>query len=324
MGKFSTLVLWQWLSDACRNYGKSGYERLVKSKDYVATDIPEDLSNCVFIVTGANSGIGKATTEALASRGGIVHMLCRNKDRANAALDEIKNKHPKATNLHIHIVDMSSSASVKEFASSFTESKVDALINNAGGVTKTREESVDKIEMCMGTMLGGTYLLTKLLINKLKNGKVINVVSGGMYPAKLNINDLQQNNNFDPMFAYAHMKRAQVILTEKWSSIEKNIQFFSVHPGWVDTEGVRVDTMKWFYEARWRPELRSCEEGADTIVWLAAGKHVDKINNAPPGSLWFDRNIQIKYYRLGWTKSSKEDVDQLWEECKNIFKNTIE
>eukprot|EP00918_Siedleckia_nematoides_P044279 GHVU01096755.1.p2 GENE.GHVU01096755.1~~GHVU01096755.1.p2 ORF type:complete len:156 (-),score=23.78 GHVU01096755.1:240-707(-) len=146
----------------------------------------------------------------------------------------------------------------------------------------------------------------------------------GMYPVKMDTRDFQQHHGgqYDGTYAYAQAKRAMLYLTEKWAATspaeESGISFYSCHPGWVDTEGVRVESMKWFYESRLRPRLRRPEQGADTVVWLAAATG-DALSNAASGEFFFDRQIAPKHFRFSRTRSSESDVEQLWKECEAMF-----
>lgn len=117
------------------------------------------------MVTGANAGLGHATAMALAARRANVHMVCRNKERGEAALAEIKlvTSNP---NVWLHVVDVADANAVRSFAAQFIESGegLDCLVNNAGVLLPERQVNAAGIEMGWATMMNQTYLLTALLI----------------------------------------------------------------------------------------------------------------------------------------------------------------
>ncbi|XP_067265252.1 dehydrogenase/reductase SDR family member 12 isoform X2 [Chanodichthys erythropterus] len=197
-----------WFLKGLQEYTKGGYE--AAERRFSAADLEVSVSGRSFIITGANSGIGKATACEIAKRGGTVHLVCRNKDRAEEARKEIVEQ-SKNENVHIHLVDMSSPRRVWEFANGFSQKhNLHALINNAGCMVNQRELTEDGLEKNFATNTLGTYILTTALIPTLKkseNPRVITVSSGGMLVQKLNLEDLQfEKDSFDGTMAYAQNK----------------------------------------------------------------------------------------------------------------------
>ncbi|XP_056145455.1 dehydrogenase/reductase SDR family member 12 isoform X2 [Lampris incognitus] len=226
-----------WFMKGLQEYTKSGYE--AAATRFAPGDMDVNLSGRSFMITGGNSGIGKSAALEIASRGGTVHMVCRNKERAEAAKTDII-EHSKNQNVHVHVVDMSRARQVWEFAQRFTQNNnLHVLINNAGCMVNQRELTGEGLEKNFATNTLGTYILTTALIPALKTAedpRVITVSSGGMLVQKLNVDDLQfEKGTFDGTMAYAQNKRQQVILTERWASQHKEIHFSSMHPGWADT-----------------------------------------------------------------------------------------
>jgi NAD(P)-dependent dehydrogenase (short-subunit alcohol dehydrogenase family) len=110
---------------------------------------------------------------------------------------------------------------------------------------------------------------------------------------------------FDGVVAYAQTKRAEVILNELWASQAPEVTFSAMHPGWADTPAVRT-SLPTFY--RWtRGLLRTPEEGADTVVWLAACPRL----TGESGRLWFDR-AAVSTNPLPFTTESSADREALW------------
>ncbi|NXX92161.1 DHR12 reductase, partial [Centropus bengalensis] len=272
-----------WFVKGLREYGRSGYE--CASRNFNPADLEVNLAGRSFLVTGANSGIGKATAKEIARRGGTVHLVCRNKERAKVAKEEIETETGNQ-NIFLHIVDMSNPKEIWNFAEKFKkEHKLNVLINNAGCMVNSRELTEDGLEKNFATNTLGTYILTTALLPLLEkevDARVITVSSGGMLVQKLNISDLQSGiGTFDGTMVYAQNKRQQVVLTEQWAKAHRNIHFSVMHPGWADTPAVR-SSMPDFYQ-KMKDRLRTEVQGADTVVWLAVSSEATKL----PSGLFF-------------------------------------
>nr|XP_031540438.1 dehydrogenase/reductase SDR family member 12 isoform X4 [Vicugna pacos] len=241
-----------WFAKGLREYTKSGYESA--SKDFVPGDLEVQVPGRSFLVTGGNSGIGRATVIEIAKRGGTVHLVCRDQNRAEGARGEI----------------------IRESGN---------RINNAGCMVNKRELTEDGLEKNFATNTLGVYVLTTALIPVLEkehNPRVITVSSGGMLVQKLNTNDLQSERTaFSGTMVYAQNKRQQVVLTEHWARAHPAIHFSCMHPGWADTPGVRL-SMPGFH-ASMGDRLRSAAQGADTVLWLALAPAA----TAQPSGLFF-------------------------------------
>ncbi|XP_044475695.1 dehydrogenase/reductase SDR family member 12 isoform X2 [Mangifera indica] len=266
--------------------------------------------NC--IVTGANSGIGYATAEGLASRGATVYMVCRSKERGEIALSSIQSKTGNP-NIHLEVCDLSSVNDIKSFTSRFSSNNipVHVLVNNAGLLEQNRVITTEGFETNFAVNVLGTYAMTELLLPLLEkaapDARVITVSSGGMYSVPL-ITDLQFNNGkFNGAEQYARNKRVQVALTEKWSEIykEKGISFYSMHPGWAETPGVAKSLPS--FSERFAGKLRTSEEGADTVVWLA----LQPKEKLASGAFYFDRAEAPKHLKFSATKGSHAAIDSI-------------
>ncbi|XP_034741579.1 dehydrogenase/reductase SDR family member 12 [Etheostoma cragini] len=297
-----------WFVKGLQEYTKSGYE--AAAKHFAPADLDVNLSGRSFMITGANSGIGKATAQEIANRGGTIHMVCRNKGRAEAAKDEIVER-SKNQNVHVHIVDMSSARQVWEFAQNFLQSNaVHVLINNAGCMVNQRELTEEGLEKNFATNTLGTYILTTALIpalKKVEDPRVVTVSSGGMLTQKLNVDDLQfEKGTFDGTMAYAQNKRQQVIMTDRWASQHKEIHFSSMHPGWADTPAVQTSMPS--FHAKMQSKLRTEAMGADTSVWLAVSAAAVK---QPSGLFFQDRKAVATHLALASTRSTPQEEEKL-------------
>ncbi|XP_075775211.1 dehydrogenase/reductase SDR family member 12 isoform X2 [Pelodiscus sinensis] len=197
-----------WFLKGLREYTRSGYESA--SKHFVPADLEVNVTGRSFMITGANSGIGKAAATEIAKRGGTLHLLCRNKERAEEAKSEIITETGNQ-NVFLHILDMSNPKGIWEFAEKFkTEHKLNVLINNAGCMVNERELTEDGLEKNFATNTLGTYVLTTALLPLLEkedDPRVITVSSGGMLVQKLDVSDLQSGNvTFDGTMVYAQNK----------------------------------------------------------------------------------------------------------------------
>jgi len=308
-----------WFLKGMKEYTTSGYASA--AKHFVNEDLNVDCGGRSFLITGANSGIGKEAAMEIAKKGGTVHLVCRNPEYGEAAKNEIQEASGNA-NIHLHILDLSLPRDVCAFTKKFSQEqeKLDVLVNNAGCMVNTRQITTDELEKNFATNTLGTHIMTKGLIDLLKKSsdpRVIIVSSGGMLVQKLNVNDLQfeKMSPFDGTMAYAQNKRQQIIMAEKYAAAEPSINFSTMHPGWSDTPAVK-NSMPDFH-AKMQGKLRSIAEGADTITWLCI---VDKSKLGQSGDFYQDRSVVSKHLPLAWTKSSKEDEEKLMAELDQLYK----
>ncbi|XP_073518737.1 dehydrogenase/reductase SDR family member 12 [Phyllobates terribilis] len=297
-----------WFVKGLREYTKGGYE--AAAKHFAAEDLQVDVTGRSYMITGANSGIGKATALAIAKKGGIIHLVCRNKHRAEEAQKEIIAGSGNQS-VSVHLLDMSNPKEIWEFAEKFkTENRLHVLVNNAGCMVNNRAVTEDGIEKNFATNVLGTYILTKALLPALEkedDARVVTVSSGGMLVQKLNVLDLQfEKGTFDGTMAYAQNKRQQVTLTEQWAAAYPKVHFSAMHPGWADTPAVRL-SMPDFYE-KMKNRLRTEEQGADTVVWLAVSPAATKHAS---GLFFQDRKPVSTHLPLASTHSSAADEEKL-------------
>ncbi|XP_013385879.1 dehydrogenase/reductase SDR family member 12 [Lingula anatina] len=310
-----------WYAKGLKEFTKQGYEAAAKS--FSPSDLDVDVTGQSFMITGANSGLGKCAALDIAKRGGTVHMVCRNEERAEQAKQEIIAASGNQ-NVHVHILDMSQPRKVFAFAKEFQASgqQLNVLVNNAGCMIHERTLDADGLESNFATNTLGTHILTVGLIPLLsrqtgEKPRVITVSSGGMYVQKLDPKDLsfEHMRPFDGTMAYAQNKRQQVIMTEEYAKIYPNIQFSSMHPGWADTPAVQSAMPE--FRAKMEGKLRTVEEGADTITWLAISKAALQQTS---GAFFQDRKAVNTHLPLAWSKSSKEDRALLMKTLDELTK----
>ena len=169
-----------WFAKGFREFTKNGYLAAEKSFDPKALEV--DLSSRTFMITGANSGIGKDTAVFLATKGATVHMICRSETRGEEARKEIVESSGN-DKVKLHILDMSLPRKVWEFVNSFLSSNepLHVLINNAGCMVNTREVNEDGLEKNFATNTLGMYILTTGLLPlllKQESPRILTVSSG--------------------------------------------------------------------------------------------------------------------------------------------------
>ncbi|KAM9323149.1 dehydrogenase/reductase SDR family member 12-like [Pholidichthys leucotaenia] len=304
-----------WFFNGIHQYTRKGYE--TASQYFEPQDLDISVVGRSFMVTGANSGIGKAAAMAIAKKGGTVHMVCRNKDKAEEARKDIISQSGNAE-VYVHILDMSQTTKVWEFAEVFKKCyPLNVLINNAGCMVHKRELNHEGLEKNFATNTMGVCILTQTLIPLLQKSpdpRVITVSSGGMLVQKLEVDDLQsEKGSFDGVMVYAQNKRQQVVLTQQWAKDNPIIHFSVTHPGWADTPAF-ARAMPEFHHML-GDRLRTAEQGADTVVWLALSRAAAR---TPSGQFFQDRKPVPDHLPLAWTHSSAEEIQEFIYKLETI------
>jgi retinol dehydrogenase 12 len=236
----------------------------------------------VCVVTGANSGIGKATSIGLATLGASVVLVCRDRVRGEAAVAEVAAVAAGSGGQPtLELADLSHLQQVRALAARLTRlPRVDVLVNNAGLISARRRTTADGFEYTLAVNHLAPFLLTNLLTPALQaspSARVITVSSVIHRAALLHLDDLQLERHYLAMLAYANSKLANILFTRELATRLKGtgITANCLHPGTVASRF--GDT-----GAAWlrlglvvgRPFLRSAESGASTVVYLAASPDV--------------------------------------------------
>lgn len=236
---------------------------------------PPSMAGEVAVVTGATSGVGLAAATAMAGLGATVHLVGRDADRGRRAAAAVEAA--GGASARLDLVDMSDATAVAGFGRRLGEryDRVGVLVHGAGALSRRYRQSPGGVESTVATQILGPYLLTATIAPLLCQdppARVVTVSSGGMYAQRFDLDALEMTrSDYDGVTAYARAKRAQVVLAEGWANRlgDAGVASYSMHPGWVDTPGLQSGLPR--FRALWRPLLRSPAEGADTVVWLAAG-----------------------------------------------------
>jgi dehydrogenase/reductase SDR family protein 12 len=265
------------------------------------------------VITGATSGLGRAAASQLADLGARVIVVGRDPDKAEATRQEIVATTGN-DNVAVALADLNLLADVRKLARQLLkdEPRIHVLVNNAGVLLNQRTTTAEGNETTLATNLLAPYLLTQMLLPRLRESapsRIINVSSGGMYATGLPLDDLQyEKSTYDGSRAYARTKRALVVLTEIWAEQLKNsgVVAHAMHPGWADTPGVAGSLPA--FHAITRRLLRTAEQGADTVTWLAAAREAANVS----GVFWLDREPHTTHVFPG-TDPSLQERQQLWD-----------
>ncbi len=272
----------------------------------------------VCMVTGATSGIGKATALGLAQMGATVVMVSRDRARGEAAQSEIKTKSGNNA-VDLLIADLSSQQSIRQLAENFKRNytQLHVLINNAGVFMLTRRETVDGLEMTFAVDYLAPFLLTNLLLDVLKASapaRIVNVSSESHEAGYIKMDDLQAKKGYRPMRVYGQAKLALVLFTYE---LARRLQGTGVtanclHPGFVATNFAQRDLWP---IARTAAKLVlffgiSPEEGAKTSIYLASSPDVEGVTGK-----YFVKSIPKRSTPISYDESLQQ---QLWEESAKL------
>ncbi len=272
------------------------------------------------LITGGTSGLGYRTAYILAheSKNKIILIGSNNKKGQQAIerlIYETENK-----NLRFIKADLSSINEIKLLAKDLIKEKIDVLINNAGALFYSRNESIDQIEKTFALNHLSYFALTNLLLKYkvIKNGgRIINVASGAHRGTDIDFNDLEMSNNYNGWKCYKKSKLCNILFTKKLSDLtsKNNITVNCLHPGFVKTEfgknnkgviSLAIKLLMNFFAI-------TVEEGAKTIIHLANSEDVKDIT----GKYYYKSKIkQPSQYA-----ENKSSADQLWTKSIEMLKN---
>lgn len=285
-----------------------------------------NLEQKTIIVTGANSGIGKAAAIQLAKLGATVIMACRSAERGAKALAEVRQA-AASERVELMQVDMASQASIRQFAAEFLERhpRLDVLIHNAANFDLTLKKPVltdDGVETIFATNHVGIFLMTHLLLERLKSStpsRIITVASKGLvtYPfLDIEFDNLNGQRKYTPQHAYYHAKLAQVMFTY---DLAERLQGTGVTVNCVRVGNVAIPDDRLTHLPKWLVKIyhlkRSMsitpERQAETYVFLAADPAVEAIS----GGYWDENNRQVRSNKNSY---NRETWKRLWDETARL------
>jgi len=263
-----------------------------------------EMQGRICLVTGATSGIGKATASALARLGATVIMVCRDASKGREVARDIRATTENDT-ITVLVADLSLQSQVRGLAEAFTRKhdRLDVLVNNAGAMFPQRVETAEGIETTLAVNHLAPFLLTNLLLDKLRaagHGRIVNVNSDEHGKARLDFDDLQMRQTYPRggigMRAYGNAKLANLLTTYELARRlgDCGVTANALHPGYVATNILPFDKASGpvrLLKPLWqiaRHLIVSSEEGAATPVYLAASPDVRKLSG-----LYFQNRVPI-------------------------------
>jgi len=319
-----------------KHFTETGYENHIaeyENRNFLAS--PDlDLIDRVFLITGGNAGVGREMVAFLALKGATVYLMCRSRERAEKAVDEIAATATGRTRMHVLEGDVGLEADVRRCWAEFSEKvqtshgkvRLDALVCNAGALMNKKVLTSEGVETTFAShLLFGTYLLGSLAMPAMKEtpgARFIAVSSGGMYNHAFpswevaTSTSTNPDDKYDGQMAYVYAKRAQVLLCERWAMMFPEVKCVCTHPGWTKTAAVDKaygDSQKYL------EPMRNQWQGAEGTIWLCVVP-AEKIES---GAFYLDRKPQVKHMAGPFftegshTKNSTEEVDSMMEKLES-------
>jgi len=270
----------------------------------------------VALITGGTSGIGKATAMALSAMGSDVVVVGRDRERGERAAAEIRAQ--TGGRVDLALADLSSQAEVRAFAEEFERryDRLDVLVNNAGLVQSTRTETADGLESTFAINHLAPFLLTNLLLGMLQQSvpsRVVTVSSEAERWGNIDFDDLQSKKNYRGFPVYGMTKLANIMFTYELAERLKGtgVTATCMHPGAVNTRfGTNNRGPMTILFRAFKPFMRTPEQGADTVIWLAYSPDVEGVS----GRYYSDRK-PIEPKRIANDPAARR---RLWEESERL------
>ena len=269
------------------------------------------------LVTGATSGIGRATALGLATMGAHVAITGRDRGRTEDAAREISAA--GGMKVEVFVADLSCQAQVRRLASEVLERlpRIDVLVNNAGGYWDTRHVTADGLERTFAVNHLAPFLLTNLLLDRLERSapaRVVTVSSNAHATGRIDFDDLQGELSYSGGRAYSQSKLANVLFTYQLAKRMRGsaVTANALHPGVVRTSFGAEDParIQRLLVPLLRPVMKSPAQGAATSIHLASTPELEQVS----GRYFANRRP---------TRSSPRSYDQavaarLWEASADL------
>jgi NAD(P)-dependent dehydrogenase (short-subunit alcohol dehydrogenase family) len=271
----------------------------------------------ICLVTGATSGIGLVTAQALAQQGATVIVAGRDPRRGSATMSRIMQETGN-TNMELLLADLSSQAQVRRLVGEFQRrfSRLDVLVNNAGAIFTRRNLSADGIEMTLALNHLGYFLLTNLLLDTLKASapaRIINVSSDAHQSGRINFADLQGQQRYGGWRAYCQSKLANLLFTYELARRldGTGVSANAMHPGFVATRfGRNNHGMFALFIRLAQLTALSPEQGAETLIYLATSPEVEGITGT-----YFVKKRPVKSSSISYDQTAAQ---HLWQLSTNL------
>jgi NAD(P)-dependent dehydrogenase (short-subunit alcohol dehydrogenase family) len=271
------------------------------------------------LITGATSGIGLAGAKLLSKNGANLIMTARENERGDKAVREVF-KYSKNNKIELFSSDLASFESINNFINELTKKtrELNILINNAGIWEPNFKVTVDGIESNFAVNHLGPYLLTNLILKKLKEmsvERIINTASEAHRGVYINLEDIEMKNDFNGYRAYSQSKLANILFTKKLASLLRanHTTVNCFHPGVVRTH--LFDHLNTVQQTIFSPFLIPPRRGAETMVYLASSPDLDEVTGE-----YFNKK---KLVRPSIEANNEEVADRLWEISYNYVKKYL-
>jgi retinol dehydrogenase 12 len=276
-------------------------------------EIGQSMSGKTCVITGATAGIGLVTARELARLGARVFVVGRSPERCSAAVERIRDE-AGVSEVEALVADLSSQADIHRLAGEIGQrtTRLDVLVNNAGGIFLTRRESVDGIELTFALNHLSYFLLTYQLMPLLKASapaRIVNVASDAHRGVTIDFDNLEGKLVYRPWRAYQRSKLANLLYTFELSRrlAGSGVTVNALHPGFVKTNIFRdPGLMGWFVRQAAAVMAMSPEKGALTSIYLASspevqgvtGKYFEKQKPSVPASTAYDLDAATRLWNL--------------------------
>jgi NAD(P)-dependent dehydrogenase (short-subunit alcohol dehydrogenase family) len=275
----------------------------------------------VVMVTGANSGMGKEIALAVSAMGATLVMVSRNRDRGEAARDEVTAKTGNR-GVELLVADLSSQESIRRLVREFEarHPQLNVLVNNAGVTLPTRVETADGLETVFATNHLGPFLLTNLLLPVLRAGapaRIVTVSSGAHAMGKIDLDDLQSTRGYNEIRAYNQSKLANILFTYELARrlAGTAVTANAVEPGFVKTN-LKVP----FPYSIFSFMRGSAVDGAKPTVFLASSTEVEGVS----GSYFNNKGVATRSSKISYDESAAKRLWQLSSELTHLHQNSLD
>lgn len=273
-----------------------------------------DLRGRTFLVTGASRGIGLETASMLLAAGATVRSVSQSADRAEEVTSHLRTRHPDG-DIVFAVADLTAPGELAALAADLGRefARLDGIAHCAGAFYPELTRTAEGIEANVALGVVAPHRLNRLLADHLAaapDPRVAIVASSGAYLHRLDLDALDPDpgDRYRPLAAYAHTKRAQIVLTRAWARRRRGIAFDAMAPGWSDTDLLRRGLPR--FRRLLRPTLRSPAQGADTLAWLLSRFDARRTSDR----FWHDRRPRVEH-RFPWTLGG-DGPDELWAWCE--------
>jgi len=273
------------------------------------------------IITGATDGIGLAAAKSIAKKGYHVSLVGRNPDKGKKALEAII-EYSGNENLDFFECDLSLVANVKDLADRIKQkhSKIDVLLNNAGGANKTKQITSEGLEKTFATNQMNYFVLSTELLNILSesnDGRIVNVASNAHIGAEVDYANINSEKSFSAWTSYCVSKLMNIMFTYQLSSMQDRVSVNVLHPGFVDTNiaGNEGNLIKYIVKFGAKMFARTVDNGADSSIYLSTSDEVKGVSGK-----YFFKCREIKSSRASY---NQEDWKKVWDLCEDYKKKLI-